>query len=395
MGAKRKSYTPKYRQDAAHLVIDTGRTIVEVAAEIGVGPQLLGRWVAIERSRMDDPPEAIDANERAELERLRREVAELRMDREFLKKSGLLRDGELEPEQAFVVIAAEKANHDITRMVELLGVSRAGYYKWVHRQGAPAGPRAVRAADLAVKIKVAHDASDGVNGAPRITADLREAGEVVSVKTVAKLMRENNIRGISPRPWTPVTTLPDASTHCIPDLVERRFDRGVLNAVWTSDITYLATDQGWLYLCAVRDGCSRRVIGYAFADSLHTDVVETALRRAVTFRQGDTAGTIFHADRGCQYTSAQLADVAEDLDVRLSVGRTGVCWDNAQIESFWSTLKTEFYDRHHFTTHAAAITAVSTWIETVYNRRRRHSALGQINPVAFEHRLTTAAEKAA
>ena len=95
--------------------------------------------------------------------------------------------------------------------------------------------------------------------------------------------------------------------------------------VWTSDITYLATGQGWLYLAAVRDGCSRRVLGYAFSDSLHTDLVESALRRAVTFRDGDTAGVIFHADRGCQYTSAQLAQVAEELDVRLSVGRTGVC----------------------------------------------------------------------
>ena len=349
MGAKRKSYTPKYRQEAAHLVIDTGRTIAQVARDIGVGEQLLGRWVAIERSRMADPPEALDVDERAELERLRREVAELRMDREFLKKSsGLLRHGDLEPERAFAVIDAERATLSeegatcgggptVDRMADLLGVSRSGYYAWAARQGTAPGPRAARRADLVVKIKVAHDASDGVNGAPRVTADLREAGEVVSVKTVAKLMRENDIRGISPRPWRPVTTIVDPSPHAIPDLVQRRFDQGALNVVWTSDITYLATGQGWLYLAAVRDGCSRRVLGYAFSDSLHTDLVESALRRAVTFRDGDTAGVIFHADRGCQYTSAQLAQVAEELDVRLSVGRTGVCWDNAQQESFWST----------------------------------------------------------
>ena len=183
--------------------------------------------------------------------------------------------------------------------------------------------------------------------------------------------------------------------HAIPDLVQRRFDQGALNVVWTSDITYLATGQGWLYLCAVRDGCSRRVLGYAFADNLHTDLVESALRRAVTFRDGDTSRVIFHADRGCQYTSTQLAEVAAKLDVRLSVGRTGVCWDNAQQESFWSTLKTEHYHRHAYATRAEAIHAVSTWIENVYNRRRRHSALGQISPVAFEHRLTTATAKAA
>src|SRR5690625_575832 len=191
-------------------------------------------------------------------------------------------------------------------MTDLLQVSRSGYYAWVARQNAESGPRAARRDELLAKIADAHHASDGVNGAPRILVDLREAGEVVSRKTVAKIMRDNNIRGISPRSWRPVTTIADAVPHAIPDLVGRRFDQGRLNAVWTSDITYLATGQGWLYLCAVRDGCSRRVIGYAFAESLHTDVVEAALGRAVAFRDpatGPTAQVIFHADRGCQYTS--------------------------------------------------------------------------------------------
>ena len=301
------------------------------------------------------------------------------------------------------MIWAEKADTNgggrgVSRMVELLGVSRSGYYAWVARSQSGPSALSVRHTDLVVKIKVAHDASDGVNGAPRITADLRETGEVVSRKTVAKLMRDNEIRGISPRPWHPVTTINDTIPHTIPDLVERRFDRGTLNVVWTSDITYLRTGEGWLYLAAVRDGCSRQVIGYGFADSLHTDVVETALRRAVSFRDpatGPTTGVVFHADRGAQYTSDQLAHVADEVGVRVSMGRTGVCWDNAQQESFWSTLKTEFYDRYTFATRAEAITAVSTWIETIYNRRRRHSALGNISPVAFENRTITAALKAA
>ena len=134
------------------------------------------------------------------------------------------------------------------------------------------------------------------------------------------------------------------------------------------------------------------MLGYAFSESLHTDVVESALRRAVSFRgpgTGPTTGVIFHADRGCQHTSTQLHEVADELDARLSVGRTGVCWDNAQQESFWSTLKTEYYQRHTFATRTEAIRAVSAWIENVYNRNRRHSALGQISPVAFERRLTT------
>jgi transposase InsO family protein len=296
------------------------------------------------------------------------------------------------------VIHAEKATFPVTRMAELLDVSTSGYYAWVKRQHAEPGPRAARRAALAKQITAFHEASDGVNGSPRILADLRDAGQVVSRKTVAKIMAEQGIQGISPRPWTPATTIADDGPHSIPDLVQRQFDTGQLNRVWTSDITYLETGEGWLYLCAVRDGCSRRVLGYAFSASLHTDVVETALRRAVTLRDpatGPTDGVIFHADRGCQYTSEQMAAVAAELDVRQSVGRTGVCWDNAQQESFWSTLKTEFYDRYSFATRAEAIAAVSRWIDTVYNTRRRHSALGQISPLQFETQYTTAAQEAA
>ncbi|WP_353650839.1 IS3 family transposase [Nakamurella sp. A5-74] len=220
----------------------------------------------------------------------------------------------------------------------------------------------------------------------------------MSRRTVSKLARSNGIRRISPGPWVPVTAIADEVPHTIPDLVERHFDRGEPNRVWTSDITYLATSEGWLYLCAVRDGCSRRVLRYAFADRLHTDVVESAMRRVVMFRDpatGSTFRTTFHADRGCQCTSDQLHRVAKEVDVRLSVGRTGVCWDNAQQESVWSSLKTELYRRHQFTTRRDAIWAVTTWIEDIYNRRRRHSALGQISPVEFETRHINAAVKAA
>ena len=229
----------------------------------------------------------------------------------------------------------------------------------------------------------------------------------MSRKTVAKIMRDNNIRGISPRPWHPVTTVGDDAVHNIPDLVGRRFDRGGLNQVWTSDITYLAMGQGWLYLCAIprraapaassatpsptrctptwsRPRCAGRCCS-------RTPATGSTPRAAAAARQQKV---IFHADRGCQYTSTQLAGVADEVGVRLSVGRTGVCWDNAQQESFWSTLKTEYYDRYEFATRAEAIHGVTGWIETVYNRRRRHSALGQINPVAFENQLITAAVQA-
>lgn len=287
------------------------------------------------------------------------------------------------------MIDAQKDTYEITRMTRLCEVSRSGYYAWKHRNDNP-GPRARRRERLADRICHFHDESDGVNGAPRILADLRENGEVVSRKTVAKIMREQGIAGISPATWHPVTTTPDQA-HTIPDLVKRRFDRGALNLVWCSDITYLSTGEGWLYLCAIRDGCSRKVLGWAIEDHLRTDLVEAAVRSAVAMRGVNVKDTILHADRGTQYTSDQLDDVAEEFGLRLSVGRTGVCWDNAQIESFWSTLKTEFYNRHYFATKAAAKQAVGAWIEKVYNRKRRHSSLNMTNPVAFEQHLNNVA----
>jgi putative transposase len=181
-------------------------------------------------------------------------------------------------------MAAEKAHYGIARMARLLEVSRSGYYDWANRQTAGPTPAQQRRAALTDKIRTFHADSDGVYGSPRILADLREAGDTVSAKTVAKLMRRNAIVGISPRKFIPVTTIPGPDPHRLPDLVKGCFDHGVLNKVWISDITYLGTDEGWLYLCAIRDGCSRRAIGWQIADHLRADLVQDALTMAVTMR---------------------------------------------------------------------------------------------------------------
>jgi len=219
----------------------------------------------------------------------------------------------------------EKATYQITRMAVLLGVSRSGYYAWTQREAAGPSLAQQRRVRLMVKITKFHADSDHVYGSPRILADLREDGQEVSGKTVAKLMRQGGIAGISPRRFTPVTTVAGPDRSPVPDLVGRVFDRGRLDAVWTSDITYLDTDQGWLYLCAVRDGCSRRVLGWVIEDHMRADLVEAALRMAVTLREQLPGKVVFHADRGTQYTSTQIAEVATELDVLRSMGRTGVC----------------------------------------------------------------------
>lgn len=279
-------------------------------------------------------------------------------------------------------------------MCELLEVSRSGFYKWRKTQAGGPSAAACRRAELDVKVAAFHKASDGVYGAPRILADLRDDGETVSRKTVAASLRRQGLAGISPRTFAPPTTVVDLDATMPKDLVKRRFDAGRLDAVWTSDITYLRTGQGWLYLCAVRDGHSRRVIGWAVDEHLHTDLVEAAVAMAVTMRGQLAERVVLHADRGCQYTSAQLARFARKHDLRRSVGRTGVCWDNAAAESFWATLKVEFYDRYLWPTKAAAKLAVGDWIERVYNRRRRHSAIGMISPVDYENRITQTAQAA-
>lgn len=292
------------------------------------------------------------------------------------------------------MIEAEKANYTVVRMCELLEVSRSGFYKWRAGRDRGPSPSQQRRAALDAKVAAFHASSDGVYGAPRILADLRDDGERVSRKTVAASLRRQHLAGISPRTFAPATTVVDVDAPVPKDLVGRRFDTGELDRVWTSDITYLRTGEGWLYLCAVRDGCSRRVIGWALDDHMRTDLVESAVAMAVAMR-GELAHTVvLHADRGCQYTSAQLARFADQHNVARSVGRTGVCWDNAAAESFWATLKVEFYDRYLWPTRAAAKLAVGEWIERVYNRRRRHSALGMISPVEYENRFTQTAQAA-
>ena len=221
------------------------------------------------------------------------------------------------------MIEAEKASYPIKRMCAL-EVSRSGYDKW--RTACEHGPSATqrRRADLDARVAAFHRASDGGYGTPRILADLRAGGERVARKTVAASWRRQRLAGISPRRFTPVTTVIDRAAAVPEDLAGRRFDTGAINRVWTSDITYLRTGQGWLYLCAVRGGHSRRVIGWGIDEQMSTDLVQAAVAMAVTMRAGLASEVILRADRGCQYTSAQLAWFAAEHNLVRLVGRTAV-----------------------------------------------------------------------
>ena len=278
-------------------------------------------------------------------------------------------------------IEAEKAQQrSVKRACELLEVSRAAYY--AHRADVPSA-RQLADEELTERIRQVHQASKGRYGAPRIHAQLRRQGHRHGRKRVAGLMRAAGLHGRTPRRFRR-TTIPDPAAAARADLIRRDFavNAAAVNTRWCGDITYVPTWEGWLYLATVLDIASRRVVGFALAEHLRTELVADALANAVAARD-PAPGVIFHSDRGCQYTSGDYATLAGDLEVTLSTGRTGQCWDNALAESFFASLKGECLDQRPWPTRAAACRATVEYIAW-YNGTRLHSALGYLTPDEFE-----------
>jgi len=279
-------------------------------------------------------------------------------------------------------IEAEKARQrNVKRACELLKVSRAACY--AARDGQTSA-RDREDAGLTARIRAGHKRSKGRYGAPRIHAELRRQGRRHSRKRIARLMRQAGLAGRAPRRWKK-TTIPDPAATARADAIRRDFtaDASKINQRWCGDITYIATWEGWLYLATVIDIASRRVVGFALAGHLRTELVADALANAVAARD-PAAGVIFHSDRGCQYTSAAFADLAGGCQVSLSVGRKGQCWDNAVAESFFASLKGELIDTRAWPTRAGACRAVVEYIAW-YNGTRLHSTLGYRSPADFEN----------
>jgi transposase InsO family protein len=277
-------------------------------------------------------------------------------------------------------IEAEKAGRrNVKRACELLKVSRAAFYQ--HLKGPSRRDQADT--ELARQIQAVHQESKGRYGAPRVHAELRRRGRRHGRKRIARLMRQAGIAGRAAKRWKK-TTIPDPAAAARADRIRRDFtaDATRLNSRWCGDITYIRTWEGWLFLATVIDIASRRVVGYAMADHLRTELISAALGNAVAARD-PAPGVIFHSDRGCQYTSAEFAGLAGDCQVVLSLGRTGQCWDNALAESFFASLKGELIDIRPWPTQAAARRAIVEYIGW-YNGTRLHSTLGYLSPAEFE-----------
>ena len=275
----------------------------------------------------------------------------------------------------FEFIDAQKANYPVVRACAWLGVSRSGYYEWRDR---PASATANRRERLKLLIRTVFTDSDGTYGHRRVYAQLARWGEAVSPELVRVLMRELGLVACQPRPWRPTTTIA-GDAGAIPDLVGRDFTADAPGTKLVGDITFIPTWQGWLYLATVIDCHTKACIGYAMADHMRTSLVTDALDTAArNYPLAD--GVIFHSDRGTQYTSQEFADHTSALGVRRSVGRTGVCWDNAQAESFNAAVKVERVNRTAYPAREHARKDVARYIEFRYNTRRLHSALGYRTP---------------
>jgi len=279
----------------------------------------------------------------------------------------------------FAFIHAERARLPTRRLCAALKVSRSGYYAWTRR---PPSNRAVGDAKLIPVIRACYAKSRATYGSPRILRDLRALDYRIARKRVARLMRQEGLSARPPRRYRATTdskhTLPVA-----PNVVARRFHADGPNRVWVTDMTYVWTWEGWLFLAAIVDVFSRRIVGWAVADHLRTELALEALGMALGIRQPEE-GLVHHSDRGCQYASDLYRSELSARGIVCSMSRVGDCWDNAVAESFFATLKTELIYRRPWPTKHEARSAIHDYIGAFYNPHRRHSSLGYVSPVDYE-----------
>ncbi|MFD9459287.1 IS3 family transposase [Streptomyces sp. NPDC059985] len=390
-----KNYPPEFKADAVALYQSRpGATIRQIAADLGVNPETLRNWVKAAgvsrpRGRRAEVPAEPPAPLEAENAALCQKIRELEEEREILRKAAKYFAGGDALVNRFQFVADHQRRYGVKRLCTILGIARSSFYYW----RSTAADRAARqAADfrLAARIRTVHLESDGTYGVPRITAELREEGERVNHKRIARVMRSISLAGVRLR-RRHRTTVADRSAAKAPDLIGRDFTAAEPNTKYVGDITYLPLDGGkFLYLATVIDLASRRLAGWAIADHMRTELVIDALAAAERTR-GSLDAAVMHADHGAQYTSRAFADACRRAGVRQSMGAIGSSADNALAESFNATFKRKtLQGRRSWSTEREARLDAFRWLHR-YNTRRRHSRLGQRSPIAYETALETTA----
>ncbi|MGA5504984.1 IS3 family transposase [Streptomyces umbrinus] len=375
MARKRRKSSPEFRDEAVKMVVVESRPIAEVAREIQVNEGTLGTWVSGYRQEHagEEPP--LNISERARLRELEREDRELRMKTGFLGESGGLLCPGTPVTEKYEFIDVEADDFPVQQMYNWAGVSTSGFYHWRSR---PLSATAKRRAELrAVILRVFSDSQE-TYGYRRVHAALQRMNLQAGAELVRALMRELGLVRCQSRLWR-ATTIADDAVPATPDLLARDFTADAPGRKLVSDITYVHTWAGFLYLATVIDCHTKAVVGWAMADHMKTSLISDALDMAA--RNIDLVeGCIFHSDRGSQYTSRELRCKLRPLGLRAPVGRTGVWWDNAMAESFFGALKNELVHQTPFPTRAHAQRAIVRYIEMFYNRKRLHSGLGHKTP---------------
>lgn len=294
----------------------------------------------------------------------------------------------------YLFIDVQKAHFPIRALCKTLEVPESSYFEWNTSGRSNHQARAARSAELEAQIRVIHADSDGTYGSPRIHAELRDAGVSVGLRRVAETMADAGIAGLSGREHSCATTRRDRMAVPVPDLVAGNFTPLTPNALWYGDVTYIWIADKFWYLATVIDGATKELLGWSFADHMRTELVSDALHAAVRRRGGQIPdGVIFHSDRGSQYTSDEYRKVCRSYRIRQSMGRRGVCYDNAAAESFFSILKRELVDRYRWDDANSLRVHLFEWIETWYNSRRRHTSIGMRTPrqAYLDHLMKSAA----
>ncbi|WP_201365110.1 IS3 family transposase [Dictyobacter formicarum] len=379
MAKKQRVYTTEFKQEAVQLMETSGKSIAQLARDLGVSDSALHSWrkSIAHHGNQAFPGKGHQTELEEKLRRLERENEILRQERDILKKTGAyLRATAM---MKYQCIFEHHQDYPVKRMCAAFSVSESGYYAWLKRETCQ---RAKANELLLHEIEQIFHEHRSVYGSPRIHVALRDQGMQCGRKRVARLMRLHGISARRRRSRVQTTN----SEHSFPiaaNLLNRNFTAETPDRVWVSDFTYVGTREGWLYLATVLDVYSRRVVGWSMSHERTEELVLAALQMAVTWRK-PAPGLIHHSDRGSQYASLCYQSQLQRHGIVASMSRKGDCYDNALAESFFATLKAECADRQSYTTRIEARQDLFLYIEEFYNRKQLHSALGYVSPLTFE-----------
>ncbi|WP_395820335.1 IS3 family transposase [Devosia sp.] len=381
---ERRKFSREFKLEAVRLVRERGVAVAQAARDLDLHENVLRKWV---REQSADPQQAFPGHgqlkpEQLEIEKLRREVAKLKAERDILKKGrGLLRQG---LDMRFSFVAKHRGIWPVSWICGALGVSRSGFHAWLNRSPSR---RAQYDEVLVAGIRSSFAGSDRTYGARRVWHDVLAEGLDAGLHRIERLMRQEGLRARPRRRGLPKD---GGQRHEVfPNILDRSFVASAPNQKWIADFTYIWTAQGWLYVAAVVDLYSRRVVGWSMSSSMTAQLVTDALIMAI-WRRGKPLSLLHHSDQGSQYTSEQFQRLMADHGITCSMSRSGNVWDNAAMESFFSSLKTERTAAKVYRTRDDAKADVFDYIERFYNPRRRHSTLGYLSPVDYEEQAKRA-----